>query len=187
MNEPAVAKGWLNPQRLRRIVQWGVLALCLALGVQFGLFVRHFTSFGQTPLYSRPPGVEGFLPIGARVGANLAKAYSDRRRFADAERVAREAVTLNPRYATARYNLGVALYYQDRYGEALEAFTGALRLKSDYGDALYAAATCAIELGDFAEAERLSGRMLRLDPARGARLQQTLAVRGRAGRTGVVQ
>ena len=67
MNQRPEAKTWRNPLRLRRIVQWGLLALCLALGVQFGLFVRHFTSFGQTPLYPRPPGVEGFLPIGALV------------------------------------------------------------------------------------------------------------------------
>jgi ferredoxin len=58
---------WQNPLSLRRVVQWGLLALCLALGVQFGLFVRHFTSFGAAPYYARPPGVEGFLPIGALV------------------------------------------------------------------------------------------------------------------------
>jgi len=35
--------------------------------VQFALFVRHFESFGQTAYYPRPPGVEGFLPIGALI------------------------------------------------------------------------------------------------------------------------
>jgi ferredoxin len=58
---------WLHPSRLRLLVQWGFLAWCLALGLQFGLFVKHFATFGQTPAYSRPPGVEGFLPIGALV------------------------------------------------------------------------------------------------------------------------
>ena len=67
MNQQPSSANRLNPLRLRRVVQWGLLALSLALGVQFGLFVRHFTSFGQTPLYSRSPGVEGFLPIGALV------------------------------------------------------------------------------------------------------------------------
>ncbi len=67
MSQRSSTENWLNPLRLRRVVQWGLLALCLALGIQFGLFVRHFASFGQTPLYSRPPGVEGFLPIGALV------------------------------------------------------------------------------------------------------------------------
>ena len=43
----------------------GVFAWILAIGIQFGLFVHHFTSGGTTPFYPRPPGVEGFLPIGA--------------------------------------------------------------------------------------------------------------------------
>jgi len=58
---------WLQTTRLRLLVQWSLLALCLLLGVRFGLFVRHFATFGQAPPYARPPGVEGFLPIGALV------------------------------------------------------------------------------------------------------------------------
>jgi len=58
---------WRTPTRLRTVIQWGVLATCLFLGVRFGLFVRHFETFGQAPAFSRPPGVEGFLPIGALV------------------------------------------------------------------------------------------------------------------------
>ncbi|PLY00471.1 MAG: 4Fe-4S binding protein [Desulfuromonas sp.] len=52
---------------IRLIVQWAFLAWCIFLGIQFGLFVSHFESFGQTAYYGRPPGVEGFLPIGALV------------------------------------------------------------------------------------------------------------------------
>lgn len=51
----------------RQVVQWAFLAWCIFLGIQFGLFVRHFETFGQSPAYIRPPGVEGFLPIGALV------------------------------------------------------------------------------------------------------------------------
>jgi hypothetical protein len=58
---------WLHPTRLRLLVQWGFLAWCIVIGIQFGLFVKHFTSYGQAPLHARPPGVEGFLPIGALV------------------------------------------------------------------------------------------------------------------------
>jgi polyferredoxin len=50
-------------QRLRYAFQGLFLALNVALGVQFYLFVRHFESGGQTPAVSRPPGVEGWLPI----------------------------------------------------------------------------------------------------------------------------
>lgn len=39
------------------------LLLNLGLGAQFYLFVRHFESGGATPAVSRPPGVEGWLPI----------------------------------------------------------------------------------------------------------------------------
>jgi polyferredoxin len=50
-------------QRLRYAFQGLFLALNLTLGIQFYLFVRHFESGGQTPAVSRPPGVEGWLPI----------------------------------------------------------------------------------------------------------------------------
>ena len=67
MNDWRDNASWLQPARLRLLVQWSLLALCLLLGVRFGLFVRHFESFGQTPAYARPPGVEGFLPISALI------------------------------------------------------------------------------------------------------------------------
>jgi len=54
-----------KPGFWRSLIQWGFFIWILFIGVQFGLFVRHFESGGATPFYSRPPGVEGFLPIGA--------------------------------------------------------------------------------------------------------------------------
>ncbi len=51
----------------RALVQWGFFLLVLTLGIRFGLFVRHFASGAAAPYVSRPPGVEGFLPIGALV------------------------------------------------------------------------------------------------------------------------
>jgi len=51
--------------RLRLLVQWGMLSWCLLLGIQLGLFVRHFESAGHAAYYPRYPGVEAFLPIGA--------------------------------------------------------------------------------------------------------------------------
>jgi len=52
---------------LRLLVQWGMFGWCLLLGIQLGLFVRHFESGGVAPYYPRFPGVEAFLPIGALV------------------------------------------------------------------------------------------------------------------------
>lgn len=51
----------------RSVVQWGFFCWILYIGLKFGLFVHHFESGGAAPYHSRPPGVEGFLPIGALV------------------------------------------------------------------------------------------------------------------------
>jgi len=56
---------WKKPGRWRLTVQWLFFGWCIFLGVQFGLFVRHFETGGRTGYYARPPGVEGFLPIGS--------------------------------------------------------------------------------------------------------------------------
>jgi len=50
-------------QRLRRIIQVTFLALNVWIGVQFVLFVRYFESGGRSLRVSRPPGIEGWLPI----------------------------------------------------------------------------------------------------------------------------
>ncbi len=50
-------------QRWRGVFQIAFLLLNLAIGVQFYLFVRYHESGGKTPAVSRPPGVEGWLPI----------------------------------------------------------------------------------------------------------------------------
>jgi polyferredoxin len=50
-------------QQLRRIVQLAFLALNVWIGVEFYLFVRYYETAGRTVWASRPPGVEGWLPI----------------------------------------------------------------------------------------------------------------------------
>jgi polyferredoxin len=52
-----------NSQRIRSVVQWAFFVLNLWIGVEFYLFVKHFETGGQWPAVSRPPGVEGWLPI----------------------------------------------------------------------------------------------------------------------------
>ena len=58
---------WKKASHWRLTIQWLFFGWCLFLGIQFGLFVRHFETHGQAGYYSRPPGVEGFLPIGSLV------------------------------------------------------------------------------------------------------------------------
>ncbi|HSK08003.1 MAG TPA: 4Fe-4S binding protein [Vicinamibacterales bacterium] len=50
-------------QVLRRSVQAGFLLLNLWIGAQFYVFVRYYETGGATGFASRPPGVEGYLPI----------------------------------------------------------------------------------------------------------------------------
>ena len=50
---------------IRAIVQWAFLAWIVGIGVRFGIFVNGMAQGNPTPLFARPPGVEGFLPIGA--------------------------------------------------------------------------------------------------------------------------
>lgn len=62
--------GILRPQSPRRWVQLGVLALTLGIGAQFYIFLNQAMSTGLITV-PRPPGVEGFLPIGALMGFKL--------------------------------------------------------------------------------------------------------------------
>ncbi len=50
-------------QRWRGLFQVAFLLLNLGIGAQFYLFVRYHESGGKTLAVSRPPGVEGWLPI----------------------------------------------------------------------------------------------------------------------------
>jgi len=55
---------------LRNWIQLCVLILTLAIGLQFSIYV--FQALGTGPItVQRPPGVEGFLPIGALMGWKL--------------------------------------------------------------------------------------------------------------------
>ncbi len=57
----------LYPWRFRNSVQMGILLLTLALGIQFLIYVLQASGPGIIRV-TRPPGVEGFLPIGALLG-----------------------------------------------------------------------------------------------------------------------
>ena len=53
-------------QPVRKIVQYSFLALIVLIGVQFTLFVSQLEK-GSLPTITRPPGIEGFLPISSLV------------------------------------------------------------------------------------------------------------------------
>ena len=52
-------------QALRHAVQALFLALNLWIGLEFWLFVRYYETAGRSVYATRPPGVEGWLPIAA--------------------------------------------------------------------------------------------------------------------------
>src|SRR3989338_4908773 len=56
-----------DPQFLRSAVQITFALLCVWIGIEFHLFVRWGMSDGTESFFSRPPGVEGFLPISALI------------------------------------------------------------------------------------------------------------------------
>jgi polyferredoxin len=56
--------------RIRNSVQLGVFLLTIGIGLQFFIYVLQASGDGPITL-SRPPGVEGFLPIGALMGWKL--------------------------------------------------------------------------------------------------------------------
>lgn len=50
-------------QKFRFVIQFLFSALCIWIGVEFYLFIRFLESGGTVSYFSRPPGVDGFLPI----------------------------------------------------------------------------------------------------------------------------
>jgi polyferredoxin len=50
-------------QKYRLVVQIAFALLCVWIGIKFHFFVRFLDSGGAAAFVSRPPGVEGFLPI----------------------------------------------------------------------------------------------------------------------------
>lgn len=50
-------------QKLRFIIQSLFAALCVWIGIEFYLFNQYLETNGAAAFYSRPPGVDGFLPI----------------------------------------------------------------------------------------------------------------------------
>ena len=54
-----------SARTVRTIVQWCFMFWVVGIGIRFGMFVNAVETGAAAPLVSRPPGVEGFLPIGA--------------------------------------------------------------------------------------------------------------------------
>lgn len=66
-----------SSQRLRRAFQFAFLALNVWIGLEFYWFVRFYETGGRTLRASRPPGVEGWLPIASLMNWKVFLATGD--------------------------------------------------------------------------------------------------------------
>jgi polyferredoxin len=66
MKKPSQIQNPKNIQRYRKIIQYLFLATIILIGIQFAVFLKQLES-GVTPTVSRPPGIEGFLPISSLI------------------------------------------------------------------------------------------------------------------------
>jgi tetratricopeptide (TPR) repeat protein len=75
------------------------------------------------------------------------------RNLGDAERYCRQALSLNPDFDEAYFNLGSSLLGQGRADEALDAYQTACRIDPDYALAHREAGAILLDEGKYAEAE----------------------------------
>jgi len=64
-------KGWkshfIYGHKLRKLIQYGFFITVIWIGIEFYLWYRYFITGGASMEVSRPPGVEGFLPLSALI------------------------------------------------------------------------------------------------------------------------
>ncbi len=100
----------------------------------------------------------------ARHHANLANAFNQLGRTAEAEASAREALRLDPKAVAAHGNLGVALRAQQRFEAAAACFRTATTLHPGYAEGFANLGLVLSELGRLAEAEGALRRAVALNP-----------------------
>ncbi len=82
----------------------------------------------------------------------LATALSVLGRQAEAERLYRDSLSLDPGSVRAHYNLALLLAASDRPGEAVEHFEAALRIEPEHADAHFGVAGALLRVGRSPEA-----------------------------------
>jgi hypothetical protein len=95
----------------------------------------------------------------------MAVSYRALNRFDDAIRCSQAALRINPRYAEAHNNLGVALKRKGQLDEAVSSYQETLRLKPDHADAASNLGNVRRAQGKFEEAMTWYDRALQHDPA----------------------
>jgi len=75
-----------------------------------------------------------------------------------------EALTRNPKYAEAHYELGTGYLLARQPERALEAYRAALASRPDYSEALFGAARAELDLGKTDDARRDYERFVQVAP-----------------------
>jgi polyferredoxin len=57
-----------NGHKMRKVIRYGFLAICILIGIQFYFWYHYYVSGGNAIEISRPGGAEGFLPLSALIG-----------------------------------------------------------------------------------------------------------------------
>jgi len=116
----------------------------------------------------------------AQLLSDIGYAYYLEHRLAEAEKILREAIQLEPELKSARTNLGLVLGMQQRFAESLDAFKHAGSEADAYSNLAYVHA----QLGNYQRAQALYSRALTLDetirPAALAMVQLAKLQRGSA-------
>ena len=90
------------------------------------------------------------------------------------------AIGLRSAFPDAWNELGYALRHQGRYGESLDAYYEALRLRPNFPEALEYLGEAYVKMGRLEDAHRVLDRLRALDPDRAQELAQVIE-RGPAG------
>ena len=91
-----------------------------------------------------------------------------------AESAFRDAIVLEPAHAEAWNELGYALRNQGRYGESLDAYHEALRLRPDFPEALEYLGEAYVKMGRVEDARRVLARLRDLDVERARELAEVI-------------
>jgi tetratricopeptide (TPR) repeat protein len=134
---------------------------------------------------------EGALKKSLALGATstaceyLASLCIKDRNFGDAERYCRQALSLDPDFDEAYFNLGSSLWGQGRTDEALQAYQAACSLSPDYELAHREAGALLLDEGKFAAAETHLRKALALAPNDKRTIElMTRLIESRPGNTG---
>jgi protein O-GlcNAc transferase len=112
-------------------IQPDCIDACIRLGSAYQIIHDHLTAI---PYFER--ALSANFAEKHRIFNNLGISYQNTGNIGEAIRCFKEAIKLNPNYATAFYNLGVNYQLNDKLDESIRVLEQAVALKPDHGEAV---------------------------------------------------